>query len=408
MLSGAVALRLIGYVYQPLLVPLLIALLGLTGYGELSAALAIATIAIAFCEYGHNATLGTRIANRSPTERETESSLVYPITVYQKSLLLVFAITCMLIWVSLALGQTSAHVLLVVITCVVIPEVFIPTWYYIGTGRLTSLLTYQLIGRATSFSTLGCLVYLDISINTAAAAALCGLSSVVACLLASTFLWRQTRPVFIPLRIKVLVTDLSRQSPFFVGSFASTVTPAVFLLIVADYFSAEILGQYALAGVGWGALRQLSQMGSNIWLVNNSQKSASNSSHRALLGAGLGIACAVATAIGSTLLLQFDNGERWLSFSYRAAADFLILLSLSVAFHSANYSISLHTFCARGLRAAFTISQTAPIAVFLTMTHLDTKPIASEFAIKMVIAESVGLLFALFLGYIYRNDHRHV
>lgn len=396
-LTWAVLLRVIGYSYQPLLVPILILVLGLPGYGQLSAAMAVSAIAMAFCEYGHNATIGTRMAAYAADERDFATSMYYSVVMYQKTILLVIAssiIYLWMIWFSDGL-IFDKWLLIVVIACVIAPEVITPTWYYIGTGRLTRLLAYQLIGRIVAFIAVGWLAYQKISITIASAALLCGLPFIVGSLLSNQYLWLRTKPKWNPIGLAKLVGDMGRQTPYFLGTFSASISPSVFLLLVTVRFSSDTLGQYAIAGVAWGALRQLSQLGSNLYLTDASNTLRQKASMLILRASGFGIFCSIVTVVIVQLIIYFLADKGWFSIDYNLACHYLYLLAISVIFYSINFSIGLHIFCSSRQRTKFTLTQAAPIIVLVAMTFSwpDLKP--TEMAILMIASEFSGLVLAL-------------
>jgi O-antigen/teichoic acid export membrane protein len=396
-LTGAVLLRVVGYFYQPLLVPLLILILGLPGYGQLSAAMAIAAIAMAFCEYGHTATLGTRIAAYSAGERDTASSLSYAALAYQKIILLAIATAFIYLWTVWLVHDSvlSGWLLIVVIACVIVPEVITPTWYYIGTGRLTRLLVYQLIGRIVAFIAAGWLAYQKLPITTAGAAFLCGLPFMTASFLSNQYFWSRTRPKWTPIASAELAGDMRRQAPYFLGAFSSSISPSIFLLLVTMRFTSETLGQYAIAGVAWGALRQLSQLGSNVYLTDARSTLPQKASRLVLRASSLGIFCSVATMLTVQLIIFFFSYESWFAIDYSLACRYLFVLAVSVIFYSINFSIGLHIFCSASQRARFTFTQAAPIVVFVALSFLWPAPRASDMALLMLAAEFSGLFLAL-------------
>lgn len=395
-LTGAVLLRVVGYFYQPLLVPLLILILGLPGYGQLSAAMAVAAIAMAFCEYGHNASLGTRIVAHPNDERDIASALSYTALVYQKIILFVVASASIYIWTVWSVHGLvlNGWFLTVVIACVVAPEVITPTWYYIGTGRLTRLLVYQLIGRAVAFLAACWLAYQKVVITTTGAALLCGLPFLVGSLLSNRYFFSRTRPKWNPVPLTALLSDMRRQVPYFLGAFSSAISPSVFLLLVTTQFTSQTLGQYAIAGVAWGALRQLSQLGSNIYLSDEKKIFSKKTFKFILRASGLGIFCSTVTVVLVKFITLFSWG--WLSSDYRLAASYLLVLALSVIFYSINFSIGLHIFCSTNQRAKFTLTQAAPIITFVALIFLwpNLKPF--HMAWLMLAAEFFGLILALF------------
>lgn len=360
--------------------------------------MAVAAIAIAFCEYGHNAIFGTRIVSYSANERDVVSSLTYVILVNQKIILLVIATAFIYLWnIWFVQGlAVNKWLLIVVIACVIVPEVLTPTWYYIGTGRLTRLLVYQLIGRAVAFIGAGWLAYQKFAITITGAAFLCGLPFMIGSLLSNQYLWRRIKPQLTLIPFMDLARALGRQSPYFLGTFSSSISPSIFLLLVMTHFTSETLGQYAIAGVAWGALRQLSQLGSNLYLAEAKIAIPQKASSLILRASGLGIFCSVFTMLAIQLIISFFSHEIWFSIDYNLASRYLLLLAASVIFYSINFSIGLYIFCSASQRAKFTLTQAAPVVVFVILSFLWPNLQASDMALLMIVGEFSGLILALF------------
>jgi len=400
-LTGAFLLRIIGYLYQPLLVPILVMILGLPGYGQLSSAMAVAAIAMAFCEYGHSASLGSKIVAHSLARRDNASAVIYSIVAYQKIILLIVATGLIFLWANWSVQGyfLNGWLLIILISCVVAPEAITPAWYYIGTGRLTRLLVYQLIGRAVAFVIACWLAYKKILITTADAALLCGVPFLVASLLSNNYLWRTVKPKLASFNSIKMLTDMVRQVPYFLGAFSSSITPSIFILLVATYFSKETLGQYAIAGVAWSALRQLSQLGSNIYLSSRQWQPSEKIHNLVVKASGLGIFCSFLTVFLIWLIDIFLSKNNLVSIpiDYSFALNYLFVLSVSVIFYSINFSIGLYIFCANNKRIKFTLTQALPMftLVLLSFFWKDLKPF--DIAVFMGVAELFGLLMALFI-----------
>ena len=396
-LTGPVLLRVIGYFYQPLLVPLLILVLGLPGYGQLSAAMAVAAVAMAFCEYGHNATMGTRRVAYPVDERDAVTSMLYAAVAHQKVILLAIVSVFIYLWTAwfARILVLDAWLLTVVIACIIAPEVFTPTWYYIGTGRLTRLLAYQLMGRVVAVIATGWLAYQKASITLASAALLCGLPFMTGALFSNRYLWRRTKPKWTRINLAKLASDMCQQTPYFLGAFSASISPSVFLLLVTAHFTNETLGQYAIAGVAWGALRQLSQLGSNIYLTDDKKMLQQKAFRLILRASGFGIFCSVAASMAGQLFIYMFAYKSWFSIDYNLAFNYLCLLAVSVIFYSINFSIGLHIFCSNHQRAKFTLTQATPIIVLVVMTFVWPALKAPEMAIIMIVAEFSGLFLAL-------------